>query len=178
MEVRIHSRGTSIGERIRVAAVEKLEHAAKVFENQVGDLDVEFSEAHNPRLADERYRVEVTTSAAGHVVRVAGAAKTAESAIDVAVDRLNQQLRRLKEKLIESHRKPGLKEAVTEREVESSNEIVRVKQFVMKPMTLEEATLQMELLGHDFFFFQRDDNLRPSVLYRRRDGRLGLIESA
>lgn len=178
MEVRIHTRGTEIGNRVRAAAVEKLEHAAKVFENQVGDLDVEFSEEHNPRLAAERYRLEITTQAAGHMIRVAGAAPNPESALDLAVDRFNQQLRRLKEKLIGKNRKTSPKEPTAEAEFDPANEIVRIKQFVMKPMTLEEAILQMELLGHDFFFFQSDQSQRPSVLYRRRDGRLGLIETA
>ncbi len=55
---------------------------------------------------------------------------------------------------------------------------MRTKQFVMKPMSVEEAALQMELLGHDFFFFLNSASDKQSVLYRRRDGRLGLIEPA
>ena len=58
-----------------------------------------------------------------------------------------------------------------------ADEIVRVKRFTMKPMNVAEAQLQMEMLGHDFFFFLNSANSRHSVLYRRRDGRLGLIES-
>jgi putative sigma-54 modulation protein len=64
--------------------------------------------------------------------------------------------------------------------VENSDEteIVRIKQFVMKPMTVEEAILQMELIGHDFYFFHNVASGHQSVLYRRRDGRMGLIEPA
>jgi putative sigma-54 modulation protein len=61
---------------------------------------------------------------------------------------------------------------------EKEAEVVRIKQFVMKPMTIDEAALQMELLGHDFYFFLNGASARQSVLYRRRDGRLGLIEPA
>jgi putative sigma-54 modulation protein len=61
---------------------------------------------------------------------------------------------------------------------EADSEIVRLKQFVMKPMTIDEAILQMELLGHDFFFFHHASTDKNSVLYRRHDGRLGLIEPA
>jgi putative sigma-54 modulation protein len=178
MEVRIHTRNTTIDDRIRNLVSEKLGHAARVFENQVGGMDVEFSEEHNPRLAGERYRLEVTTAAAGKVIRVVSAAATAETALDQAEDRLNQQLRRLKEKLIEKHRKPAVHDGVVEPPGEPTNEIVRIKQFVMKPMTVEEAVLQMEMLGHDFFFFHNDATQRQSVLYRRRDGQLGLIEPA
>jgi putative sigma-54 modulation protein len=178
MEVRIHTRNTTIDDRIRTLVAEKLGHAAKVFENQVSGMDVEFSEEHNPRLAAERYRLEVTTAAAGKVIRVVSSAASAETALDQAEDRLNQQLRRLKERLIEKHRKPALHDGLAEPAGEPTNEIVRIKQFVMKPMTVEEAVLQMEMLGHDFFFFHNDATQRQSVLYRRRDGQLGLIEPA
>lgn len=76
MEVRIHTRNTAIDERVRDLATDKLVHAARVFENQVADMDVEFSEEHNPRLAAERFRLEVTTAAAGKVIRVVSAAAT------------------------------------------------------------------------------------------------------
>ena len=178
MEVRVHTRNTSIDDRVRELAAEKLGHAARVFESQVADMDVEFSEEHNPRLAAERYRLEVTTAAAGKVIRVVSTAASAETAVDQAVDRLNLQLRRLKGKLIEKHRKHAVHDGLVEPPSEPTNEIVRIKQFVMKPMTVEEAVLQMELLGHDFFFFYNDGTQRQSVLYRRRDGQLGLIESA
>ena len=59
---------------------------------------------------------------------------------------------------------------------ESGPEIVKTKQFAVKPMTPEEAALQMDLLGHDFFLFRSTESGRAAVLYRRRDGALGLIE--
>ncbi|CAN5695875.1 MAG: ribosome-associated translation inhibitor RaiA [Actinobacteria bacterium] len=178
MEVRVHTRNTTIDDRVRGLATDKLGHAVRVFENQVGDMDVEFSEEHNPRLAAERYRLEITTAAAGKVIRVVSAAASAETAVDQAADRLNLQLRRLKEKLIEKHRKTPVHDGFPAELPEPTNEIVRIKQFVMKPMTVEEAVLQMEMLGHDFFFFHNDETQRQSVLYRRRDGLLGLIEPA
>jgi putative sigma-54 modulation protein len=178
MEIRVHGRNTSIDDRFRELVAEKLAHAARVFEHQVGDIDVELIEEHNPRLANERFRLELTSGAAGHVVRVVAASSTPEAALDGAVDRLNQQLRRLKERLIGRSRRPAHKEPENHEPADPSNEIVRIKQFVMKPMTVEEASLQMEMLGHDFYFFLNTDNGRQSVLYRRRDGRLGLIESA
>jgi len=69
-------------------------------------------------------------------------------------------------------------EVTTALQGEEALEIVKVKQFVMKPMTPEEAALQMETLGHDFFFFHSADSDLPTVLYRRRDGAYGLIEPA
>ena len=55
--------------------------------------------------------------------------------------------------------------------------LVKTKQFSVKPMDVEEAALQMELLGHDFFLFTNAESGRASVIYRRRDGQLGLIEA-
>lgn len=176
MAVRVHARNTTVDDGFRELVVEKLGHAARVFEHQVADIDVEVTEEHNPRLASERFRLELTSSAAGHVIRVVAAAATPETAIDLAEDRFNQQLRRLKERLIGRNRKSQPREPDAEEPGDPSNEIVRIKQFVMKPMTVEEASLQMEMLGHDFYFFLNADNSRQCVLYRRRDGRLGLIE--
>lgn len=176
MEVRVHARNTTLDEAFRGLVVEKLGHAAKVFEHQVADIDVEVTEEHNPRIAAERFRLELTSSAAGHVIRVVAAAATPESALDLAEDRFNQQLRRLKERLIGRSRRSQPRESETEESPDPSNEIVRIKQFVMKPMTVEEASLQMEMLGHDFYFFLNAATGRQCVLYRRRDSRLGLIE--
>ena len=176
MAIRVHARNTTLDDGFRELVVEKLGHAARVFEHQLGDIDVEVTEEHNPRIAAERFRLELTSSAAGHVIRVIAAAGTPETAVDLAEDRFNQQLRRLKERLIGRSRKSQPRETDPEEPVEASNEIVRIKQFVMKPMTVEEASLQMEMLGHDFYFFLNAATSRQCVLYRRRDGRLGLIE--
>jgi putative sigma-54 modulation protein len=178
MEVRVHARNTTLEQGFRELVIEKLGHAARVFEHQVTDIDVEVTQEHNPRIAAERFRLELTSSAAGHVIRVEAAAATPESALDLAEDRFNQQLRRLKERLIGRNRRSHPREPEGEEIPDPSNEIVRIKQFVMKPMTVEEASLQMEMIGHDFYFFLNAANGRQCVLYRRRDGRLGLIEPA
>ncbi|HKX74634.1 MAG TPA: ribosome-associated translation inhibitor RaiA [Acidimicrobiia bacterium] len=178
MEVRVHTRNAVIGDATRVAAMDKITRAARVFEDQLTDVDVELAEEHNPRLAAERYRLEVTTTAAGRLIRIVTTAASPEAAVDLAVERLNRQLLRLKKRLIGRSRKGTVKEPVNSEPPEADSEIVRIKQFVMKPMTVEEASLQMELLGHDFFFFHNQATGLQSVLYRRRDGNLGLIEPA
>lgn len=176
MEIIVHGRNSDLTEDDRVKAEERVEHATRVFEQAVEKIDVELFEEPNPRQSGERFRVEVTAFAAGRVVRIEAAAGFAEAALDDAVDRLTRQLRRLKERLIDRNRRP--EPDPPEPSAEPSEEIVRVKQFVMKPMTTEEAILQLDMLGHSFFFFFNADTERHSVLYRRRDGRLGLIEPA
>ncbi|MDF1596245.1 MAG: ribosome-associated translation inhibitor RaiA [Acidimicrobiia bacterium] len=168
-------------ERLREMAETKVAHAGRFFDG-ILDADVEFTEAQNRRVTEGRFKVEVTSRAAGQIMRVESSAESAEAALDLAVDKMEKRLRRLKERLVQRSRK-GRKEddigfASLDEEGDEGHAIVRVKQFVMKPMTPEEAALQMDLLGHSFFFFQNADSEMPSVLYRRRDGALGLIEPA
>jgi putative sigma-54 modulation protein len=184
LEVKIHARNLQVSEDIRAMAADKIAHAARFFDGKVGLTDVEFSEEQNPRIAD-RYRVEITSAVAGHVVRVNTSHSDQQAAVDLAVDRFERQLRKLKERLIgrsrtDEHKR--LNEASGDDEVtEESSEmaaIVRTKQFTMKPMSPQEAALQMEMLGHSFFLFLNSENDSHAVLYRRRDGQLGLIETA
>lgn len=152
-------------------------HAGRVFEQAVDNVDVELSEETNPRRGEDRYRVELTASVAGRIVRIEAGAGSVDAALDDGLERMTRQIRRLKERLIDRNRRSGSPpELIDEPEDVESGEVVRVKQFVMKPMSIEEAALQMDMLGHSFFFFHNAATDLQSVLYRRRDGRLGLIE--
>jgi putative sigma-54 modulation protein len=181
VEVRIHSSHMSVDTELRNLAEEKVVRAAKVFDG-ANFADVEFSEEHNPRITAERFRVEITATAAGHTVRVEAAHFDERAALDSAVDIFERNLRRLKERLITRHRR-GEKRLNRETDgVEEDSEqdrdlrIERVKQFAVKPMTPQEAALQMEALGHSFYLFLNAETDRYGVLYRRRGGTLGLIE--
>lgn len=176
MDVRLHSRNTTIDEGFRATVADKVGRAGRVFDHDT-QVDVELFEQHNPRRAPERFRIELSSSVAGRFVRIASDAATPEAALDDAVDRFTRQLKRMKERVIDGRRRSATAPEVTI-EVDHEAEVVRVKQFVMKPMTVDEAVLQMELLGHEFFFFHSAATDKQSVLYRRRDGRLGLIEPA
>lgn len=184
MDVLLHGKNLQISEPLRETAERKIRHAARFFDEDHATVDVEFIEEHNPRLAAERHRIQITAPVAGQVIRVESAAPDQESALDVAVDKFEEQLRRLKDRLItrsrtDEHKRLNVPDLSDEIEEEPAfPEIVRVKQFVMKPMTPEEASLQMEMLDHSFFFFLNAETDLASVLYRRRDGSLGLIEPA
>ena len=181
MEVRVHGKRMSVGDDLRLVAEEKIARSARFFED-TGRIDVEFTDEQNPRLTGERCRVEITAKAAGHVVRVEAAGFDHRSGLDLAVDKFEHQLRRLKDRLVERHRRAGDKHlnsasgGVEEIRGATDLQIERVKRFVVKPMTPEEAALQMELLGHSFYLFLNADTERYSVVYRRRGGSLGLIE--
>jgi putative sigma-54 modulation protein len=181
VEVRVHGKRMSVGEDLRVLAEEKVARSARVFED-VGPVDVEFTDEQNPRQAAERCRVEITSKAAGQLLRVEAAGFDHRSALDLAVDKLERQLARLKGRLVERHRRSADKRlngtftGVEETGGTTDLRIERVKRFVVKPMTPQEATLEMELLGHSFYLFLNAETDRYSVLYRRRGGSLGLIE--
>jgi putative sigma-54 modulation protein len=181
VEVRVHGTHTDLSDELKALAEEKVSHAARVFED-ARFADVEFSEEANPRITD-RFRVEITAAAAGQTVRVESSEFDERAALDVAVDKFERQLRRLKERLIGRSRRPedkGLNAVPAGVEEDSGAaddiRIDRVKRFAVKPMTPEEAALQMDLLGHGFFLFLNGETDRYSVLYRRRDGSYGLIE--
>lgn len=176
MEIVVTGRKVDLEETERERIQDQMEHAARVFEQGIGRIDVEVIEEANPRNADGRFVVEATASVAGQIVRIEASAPTLANAVDDAVDRFTRRLRRLKERMITRNRQT--EDVAPAPEENPSDEIVRVKQFVMKPMTLDEAVLQMDMLGHAFFFFLNADTETHNVIYRRRDGRLGLIEPA
>jgi len=181
VEVRIHGTHFTIDEQLKELANDRVLRAGKVFEG-TDFVDVEFSEESNPRIAAERFRVEITARAGGHTLRVESAEPGPRAALDRAADIFERNLRRLKERLISRSRSHEKRLNAPPSGVEESNEedrglrIERVKQFSMKPMTPEEAALQMETLGHSFYLFLNADTDEHAVLYRRRSGTLGLIE--
>ena len=181
VEVRVHGTHFDLNKDLTALATEKVVHATRMFDDALF-ADVEFSAESNPRIA-EPFRVEITATAAGQTVRVESSGLDERAALDIAVDKFERQLRRLKERLIGRSRKhsdKGLNAASSgvEEELGAADDIriARVKRFAVKPMTPEEAALQMDLLGHGFFLFLNGESDRYSVLYRRRDGSLGLIE--
>lgn len=120
---------------------------------------------------------EITVNASGVILRAEESSNDMYLSIDRAVDKLESQLRRHRTKLEKRIRTSEL-EPVVEAPVyeEQSYDIVRRKKFSVKPMSIEDAITQMELLGHDFFLFMNEEDERMNVLYRRHDGSYGLLQ--
>jgi putative sigma-54 modulation protein len=153
--------------------------------------EVRFLEERNPRIADKEV-CEVTVVGPGHIVRARAAASDTFAAVDRVVDKLEHRLEKLKGRLIgRSHPRRHAggappAEAVAGMAAEESAEedldedgprIVRTTQADAKPMTPEEAVLEMDLLGHGFFLFTNAETGRAAVVYRRKDGQIGLIDT-
>ena len=124
----------------------------------------------------ERQVVEVSMPLDGMLLRAEEAEPSMYAAVDLVVDKLERQLQKYRARLHPRHR-PEPPRGSPAPEEEPDGVVARVKRFALKPMTVEEALLQMHLLGHHFFVFREAGTLDVQVLYRRREGGFGLIET-
>jgi putative sigma-54 modulation protein len=183
MDVSIRGRNVELSDALRAAAEEKVSRLSR-FLDGIDHVEIQFLEERNPRIA-QRDVCEVTFTSHGHLLRAKAAASDPFAAIDGVVAKLEHQIEKLKGKLIgRSHpRRHGsvnspLQQDSDEEEIEPGQvRIVKNKSFAIKPMTPEEAALQMDLLGHDFYFFTNAETEQAAVVYRRNDGDVGLIDA-
>ena len=156
------------------------DYAAK----KLGKLDRYFHAAHKVEMVHREgkldHRIEITVFADGFTLRGEEKDETVQAAIDKVADKMENRLRRLKSRIIKSHRHKGrpLPDGLAADEAETEGaepKIVEHKRVLLKPMSLEEAGLQMDMLGHPFFMFKNSSTNQTEVLYRRVDGNYGLI---
>lgn len=181
MQVTVTGRHMSVSDSLRDYAEEKFGRLAKIFDAEPLVAEVVLSEERN-KSNPKKDVAEVTLRLKGHVVRAEEAAPDMHSAIDLAASKAESQMRKYKTRVVDrrNHAAEAVKTApgvaeLAETEPEAPV-VARVKTIPMKPMSEEEAVLQMELLGHDFFVFRHDETDQVSVLYRRRGGDFGLIQ--
>jgi ribosome hibernation promoting factor len=187
MDIAIRSRKLRISKAMRATVEEKVSRLSRFLEG-MERAEVWFAEERNPRIADKEI-CEVTMHGHGHIVRAKAAAADPLAAVDRVVDKLEHRMEKLKGKLVgrshpRRHTSNGNGALVDDDEMadaaprDVSARIVKTKQFDIKPMTPEEAALQMELLGHDFFFFTNAETEKAAVVYRRSDSNIGLIDAS
>jgi putative sigma-54 modulation protein len=182
VDITVSSRHADVSPALRSAVADKIGRLDR-FLDGMERADVHFSEERNRRIA-AREVCEVTLEGHGHHVRAKVAAPDQFAAVDLAVAKLEHQLTRLKTKLVRRNHGSrvsanGKGTTVAEVSTEGGDpRIVKVKRFAMKPMPPDEAALQMDLLGHSFFFFSNATTGKAAVVYRRADGDVGLIDEA
>ena len=179
MDIKVSGRHTEVSDALRDATVEKIGRLSRYLDG-MDRAEVHFWEEHNPRIADKEW-CEVTLEGHGHHVRCKVSAPDGFVAIDRAVEKLEHQLHKLKTKLNRRTGSPDPDEIVTalpDDAAASAPRIVKTKQFAMSTMDAEEASVQMDLLGHDFYVFTNNSTGRAAVVYRREDGDVGLIDQA
>ncbi|MDO4312426.1 MAG: ribosome-associated translation inhibitor RaiA [Eubacteriales bacterium] len=129
----------------------------------------------------ERQKIEVTIPVKGDIIRSEQVSTDMYVSIDLVEEVIERQLRKYKNKLIARHQEGGsfnqsFFEEEDAYEADSDIRIVRTKKFGIKPMFPEDACVQMELLGHDFFVFSNAETDEVNVVYKRKNGTFGLIE--
>lgn len=165
-------RGVEVTDALRSYAEKRLGR----LERQLPDpqIELQLSAEHNPSIKDSHV-AEATVITKGPVLRARESSHDMRASIDRLVDKLERQVTRYREK--RGRRRRASRQAPDEGILMAEDpQIVRTKQFAVKPMTAEEAVLQLELVGHDFFVFRNADSEEVNIVYRRREGGYGLIE--
>ena len=123
-------------------------------------------------------KVEVTIPLKTLILRAEAEEQDFYSAVDMVINKLERQIRKNKTKL-QKREKKGLKELNVDEAIEipEEKEVVKRKKIDLKLMSQEEAILQMDLLGHNFFLYKDEETDMPAVVYKRKDGGYGIIES-
>jgi len=149
--------------------------------NDATRLELELMVERNPSIA-QRQVAEATVWTKGPILRARESSDDMKASIDLLADKLERQVKRYREKRQRKQVSRHGPHHQHEEEAwpvvpdESEPMLVKTKQFAVKPMTPEEAVLQLELIGHDFFVFRNAESHEVNVVYRRRDGNYGLIE--
>lgn len=173
MRLEVKGKNVEVNESIRSYAVEKLQKLERHL-NDPTRVEIELAVERNPAIAENQV-AEATVWTKGPVLRARESSSDMKASIDQLADKLTRQVKRYREK---RRRRPAREQAPEGPTLPEEPEslIVKSKQFPVKPMTPEEAVLQLELVGHDFFVFQNSESGDVNVVYRRRDGKYGLIE--
>jgi ribosomal subunit interface protein len=215
MDIIVKGRHTGVSDRFRDHVTTKLARIERL-DNKLMRVDVEVSKERNPRLANQRERVELTIHSRGPAIRAEASADDRFVALDMALDKLEGRLRRLADRRKVHHGNhcppsvaeitsslpdvadlPPRKTTVVPDEVEPEEDrlsddkkyddivpiemdgdgplIVREKHHKADPMTIDQALLEMELVGHDFYLFRDKESGQPCVVYNRRGYNYGVL---
>ncbi len=187
MNVIVQGRNLDVPAPLRQYAERKIGKITKLFKD-IQKAQVVLSVKRDGTLGRAQ-TVEVTVWGDGIMLRGEEATADMRASIDLVVEKLEKQLEKVRSRLIERRRSQESRRRARDHEAavaelqagvapgaEAEPAIVRMKRFAMKPMTAEDAAVELELLGHDFYVFRNAQSGAVNVLYRRRDGNLGLIE--
>ena len=187
MKLLIQGNNIDITDSINNYVQEKLQKAIRHFQTMTTKVDVHLSVARNARIID-KHKAEVTVYANGTIIRAQEGSANLYASIDLVSDKIARQLRKYKEKL--NNKKPHslvkVAEIVEERPIKGNligdrtpklpPEVTRMKYFAMPPMTIDEASHQLELVDHDFYMFRNKETNEINVVYIRNHGGYGVIQ--
>jgi len=186
VEIKLSGRKIQITDALRSYCDEKIGNSLKVFDIQPMTCDVVLRVDYN-RSNPDRRTCEVTVHVRDSVVRVSESANDMYAAIDAAADKVERQLRKYKTRVIDRRQRPERKvqPAATAEDLEKliepvpeedDDQLVREKYIDLVPMTEEQALVETDLLGHDFYVFENAETGLVNVIYHRKNGGYGIIK--
>ncbi|CAM3838168.1 ribosome hibernation-promoting factor, HPF/YfiA family [Isoptericola cucumis] len=203
MEIVVVGRHTEVADRFRRHVEDKLTKVTQLAPH-ARRVDVEVTRENNPRLSEVREKVELTVRDKGPVIRAEAAADDRFGALDMALDKLSERLRRSRDRRKDHRRRANDVMAAVdvrpyeevaaetaaaaepavltepgdavEHQLGDSPVVIRQKLHRAEPMTIDDAVYQMEMVGHDFFLFIDKESARPAAVYRRKGWTYGVIE--
>ena len=168
----ISGKNIEVTEGLRNAVQDKLSKLEKYFAADTG-AQVTFS------VEKDRQKIEVTIPMKGHIIRAEQVSDDMYVSIDLVVEVIERQVTKHRKKLIDKEQNVAyLNDAFVDEDVEDDDDIkiVRTKKFEVKPMYPEDACIQMDLLGHNFYVFRNAESDEVNVVYKRKGGTYGIIE--
>ena len=171
MRYKITGRNINVTPGLKAAVEEKIGKLERYF-NQDTEVNITLT------VEKDRQKIEVTIPVKGTIIRAEQESNDMYVSIDLVEEIIERQLRRYKTKIIERQQATvNLSKEFIEEEVDDEEiKIVRTKRFAVKPMDVEEACVQMELLGHSFYVFLNSETEQVNVVYKRKGNTYGLIE--
>ena len=194
MEIVVHGRNVVVPDHYRLHVAEKLARLER-YDHKIIRTDVELQHERNPRQNGSCQHVEITCRTRGPVVRSEACAADFYKALDLAAERLERRFRQAADRRRVHHGRrapkslgalpidgaPSLEPVEAPQADDAADgpgRVVREKEHPAKPMTVDDALFEMELVGHDFYLFSDADTGRASVVYRRHAYDYGLIRLA
>ena len=168
----ISGKNIEVTEGLKSAIYDKLGRLEKFF---VEDTDVQVTLS----VEKERQKIEVTIPMKGHIIRAEQASDDMYVSIDLVVEVIERQVTRYKKKIVDKEQNSAYIQNDffnVEDDDDEEVKIIRSKRFAVKPMYPEDACVQMELLGHNFFVFRNAETDEVNVVYKRKGSTYGLIE--
>ena len=177
MKLNIRGDKLVVTDAIKAYVEEKIEKLDKYFDND--DIEAKIL----VRVANNKQIIEVTIPTNRYTLRAEEDSEDLYAAIDLVLDKLERQIRKNKTKLNDRYKKDNIIDfnfdiiEEYENDDKEENLIVKRKNIEVKPMDEEEAILQMELLGHQFYMYKDSETNQPAVVYKRNDGNYGVMEA-
>ena len=170
MKIQYKSRNLEISDAMKEYFNKKISKLERLVSDEDGEVEVRFSKVR------QLYTVEVTLKMRSIIVRAEEKTKDFYACVDNAVNNLERRLKRFKERFRTLKREKAVEAAQESMTAEENKEkVVKVKKFELRPMSVDEAMIQLDMLDHEFFVFRNAEDDQINVLYRRKDGNYGLI---